>query len=135
MLIVTALDMIFYLISVRQIQNLILYPSHLSVSFDHSPTARMSFQNTVDLACNFILFFRYLLLNIITSKLYTFSLLGSLNSRRGWGYDTSENNDGEFDLSTELGLRFAGSSQAMVEQTSVIITTPPVSPLCFFSPS
>ena len=64
---------------------------------------------------------RYLLLNFITSKLYTSSLLSSLNSRQGWGYDTSENNDED----TELGLRFVSNS-------SVVITTPPVSSSILF---
>ena len=81
------------------------------------------------LTCNFILFSRHLVLNVITSKLYTTSLLSSLNSRQGWGYDTSENNDGEFDLSS---LRFASLSQSTVEGTSVVITTPTVSHLSFF---
>ena len=74
---------------------------------------------------------RHLVFNIITSKLYTSSLLSSLNSRLGWGYDTSENNDGEFDLGTYLGLRFASNSQSTAASdrtsASVVITTPPVS--------
>lgn len=80
---------------------------------------------------------RYLLFNVITSKLYTSSLLSSLNSRQGWGYDTSETNDGDFDLSTDsdLSLRFASISRTMVDRTSVVIITtpPPVSPLFLFS--
>jgi len=61
----------------------------------------------------------YLLLNFITSKLYTSSLLSSLNSRQGCGYDTSKNNDEEFDLSTDLGLRFVSNFQSVDETSSV----------------
>ena len=78
---------------------------------------------------------RHLVFNVITSKLYTSSLLSSLNSRLGWGYDTSENNDGEFDLGTYIGLRFASNSQSTAASdrtsASVVITTPPVSPILF----
>jgi len=56
----------------------------------------------------------YLLLNIVTSKIYTSSLLSSLNSRQGWGYDTSESS--ESNLGTFLGgLRFSGASDSMVD--------------------
>jgi len=63
----------------------------------------------------------YLLLNIITSKLYTTSLLSSLNSRQGWGHDTSENNDE--DLTTDLGLRFASNAQSADRTSSEAINT------------
>ena len=77
---------------------------------------------------------RHLILNLITSKLYTTSLLSSLNSRQGWGYDTSENNDGEFESINEFGsgLRFARTSQSTCDGTSVIVTSPSVSPLFFY---
>ena len=82
---------------------------------------------------------RHLLLNTITSKLYTSSLLSSLNSRQGYGYDTSKDNDGEFDSRFDLDLRFAITSQSTIDGTSesvvIDITTPPVSPLFFFFPS
>jgi hypothetical protein len=65
----------------------------------------------------------YLLLNIITPKLYTTSLLSSLNSRQGWGYDTSENSDDGLDLTTELGLRFASDLQSVDRTSSEIINT------------
>ena len=97
----------------------------------------MSFQNTLtrrDMLTCILFYFRYLLLHFTTSKLYTTSLLSSLNSRQGWGYDTSENNDEEFDLGADLGLRFVSNSQstAASDRTSVVIATPLVSPLfCF----
>ena len=76
---------------------------------------RMSFRNTMRPADSIMLtsnifFPRYLLLHFITSKLYTTSLLSSLNSRQGWGYDTSEN--GEFDLGPNRSLRFFTNSQS-----------------------
>jgi len=67
----------------------------------------------------------YLLLNIVRSKIYTSSLLSSLNSRQGWGYDTSESSG---EVSTNLGsLRFASDSESMTDRTSAVITitTPP----------
>jgi len=73
----------------------------------------------------------YLLLNIVTSKIYTSSLLSSLNSRQGWGYDTSESSR---EVSTNLGsLRFASDSESMIDRTSVVttITTPPETELGF----
>ena len=79
-----------------------------------------------DQKLNMLTFSRHFIFNFIASKLYTISLLSSLNSRQGWGYDTSE----EFDLRTDLGLRFASNSQSTDDRTSVITTTstPPVSP-------
>ena len=116
-----------------------IYQSHLSVSFNYDrPTARMSFQKYYDQTqyanfCKKKKISRHLVLNFIISKLYTTSLLSSLNSRRGGGYDTSENNDAGFGLSTDLGLRFASNSQlADDRRTSVAINTPPVSPLIHF---
>ena len=52
---------------------------------------------------------------------YTTSLLSSLNSCQGWGFDTSENNDGESVLSTDLGLgmRFASNFQSTFVVSSV----------------
>jgi len=71
----------------------------------------------------------HLVFNFISSKLYTISLLSSLNSRQGWGYDTSEDDDGEFELSTDLrvDLRFASNSQSTDDDRTsvVIINTPP----------
>jgi len=67
----------------------------------------------------------YLLLNFITAKLYTSSLLSSLNSRQGWGYDTSENNDEEFDLSNDLDLRFVSNSQSVDRTSSVVVDIGP----------
>ena len=71
-------------------------------------------------------------MNLITSKLYTTSLLSSLNSRQGWGYDTSEDNDGESNSMTDLGLRFACNSPSTLDGTSEVINTPLVSPLFLF---
>jgi hypothetical protein len=51
----------------------------------------------------------YLLVAIITSKVYTCSLLSSLNSRQGRGYDTSQNAE-EIQLGTDIDLRFATDS-------------------------
>ena len=102
--------------------------------------ARMSFQNIMNPMQYANLYknkwkSRYLIFNLITSKLYTTSLLSKLNSRQGWGYDTSENKDGEFDVITDMigsGLRFASDSQSTFDGTSVVITTSPVSSLFFF---
>jgi len=65
----------------------------------------------------------HLVFNFILSKLYTSSFLSSLNSRQGHGYDTSDNND--VDLGTDLN--FFNNAQLTVDQTSVVITTPPES--------
>ena len=82
-----------------------------------------------DQKLNMLTFFsRHFVFNFIASKLYTISLLSSLNSRQGWGYDTSEDNDVEFDLHTDFGLRFASNSQSTDDRTSVFTSTPPVSP-------
>jgi hypothetical protein len=76
----------------------------------------MSFQKYCDSKQLLILPPRYLLLNIVTSKIYTSSLLSSLNSRQGLGYDTSERSLEESNLGTFLGsLRFAGASDSMVD--------------------
>ena len=89
----------------------------------------MSFQKYCDQTQYANFFFpRHFVFNFVASKLYTISLLSSLNSRQGWGYDTSENDDVEFDLCTDVGLRFASNSQSTDDRTSVVITTPPVSP-------
>lgn len=73
---------------------------------------------------------RYLLLNFITSKLYTSSLLSSLNSRRGWGYDASETNLNDEEFLNDLGLRFVSNSQS-VDRTSFVITAPVSSSILF----
>jgi len=63
----------------------------------------------------------YLISVFVTSKIYSSSFLSSLNSRQGWGYDVSENTGNlEFDLGTDLGLRFANNSTA--DRTSVVVT-------------
>jgi hypothetical protein len=136
-LIAASLNMAFYMLSVRRFYIYkFIHQSHFKCLLTiiirlYRPTARMSFRNTMTKLkyANFSTG-RHLVFNFITSKLYTISLLSSLNSRQGWGYDTCENNDVEFDLSA--GLRFASISQSTDDRTSVI-TTPPVSPL--LSPS
>jgi len=56
----------------------------------------------------------YLLMDFITSKIYTCSLLSSLNSRQGRGYDTSEYAE-QIELgASELDLRFVRGSQSTV---------------------
>jgi hypothetical protein len=121
--------------SVSILNLVILCQSHLYVSF----TARwhvcrfkiLMTQPRYMLTCNYF-FPRHLVFNLILSKLYTSSFLSSLNSRQGGGYDTSDNND-VVDLSTDL--RFMNNTQLTFDQTSVVVTTPPVSPVSFFSHS
>ncbi|KAF8801661.1 hypothetical protein BYT27DRAFT_7114473, partial [Phlegmacium glaucopus] len=75
----------------------------------------------------------HLLLNLITPKLYTSSLLSSLNSRKGWGYDASDNTEDQFGLGT---LQFS-SNLRVDKTTSGLVTTTQVSllSLSFFSSS
>jgi hypothetical protein len=148
-LIFAGLDMLLYLMIVRRFDsfksNLQSHFTCLLIFNNYSPMARMSFQKSLSPRRNYANYIyiisRYLTLNLITSKLYTTSLLSSLNSRQGWGYDSSENNDDEeFDSITDDlggGLRFArttSQSELTVDGTSVVVitTTSPVSLIFLF---
>ena len=123
-LIAASLNFVFYLLSVRRfwisISFFINCLLNSIIDWRHVCRSKTLWPKTQH--TNF--FSRHFVFNFIASKLYTISLLSSLNSRQGWGYDTSE----EFDLRTDLGLRFASNSQSTDDRTSVITTTPPVSP-------
>ncbi|KAF8801660.1 hypothetical protein BYT27DRAFT_7245096 [Phlegmacium glaucopus] len=59
----------------------------------------------------------HLLMNLIMSKLYTSSFLSSLNSRKGWGYDTADSTENQFGLGT---LEFSGDLRVDKTQDSGI---------------
>jgi hypothetical protein len=70
--------------------------------------------------------FRQLILNIILSKLYSTSLLTSLNSRRGRVYDTSENTEDDSDLSNNFNLNLRFASNSMDDRTPTTVAIPPL---------